>query len=88
MALLCSTLIQTVMAIINVMQQVRKLTVCNKGFRRGSRYRVRYISLPVICLSGQWLEDLGFCGGHTIDVTCERRKLTITLSQQQRFEGL
>ncbi|MBX2923804.1 MAG: SymE family type I addiction module toxin [Chitinophagaceae bacterium] len=64
--------------------KVRKLTVCNKGSRRctGSGY----ITLPVISITGKWLEEMGFRGGHTVDVTCEKHKLTITISPKQRFE--
>ena len=68
--------------------KVRKLTVCNKGFRRvGINFTPGYyISLPVICLTGKRLEEMGFRGGHTIDVTCEKHRLTITVSGEQRFE--
>lgn len=67
--------------------KVRKLTICNKGFRRaGINFTQGYAVLPVICLTGKWLEEMGFRGGHTVDVTCEKHKLTITISREQRFE--
>ncbi len=68
--------------------KVRKLTVCNKSFPRVlSRNASRYIALPVLTLTGKWLLDSGFEAGHVVDITCEDRKLIITISKEQRFEG-
>lgn len=61
--------------------KVRKLTVCFKGVRRSCKY----LSLPIITITGKWLEEMGFQPGHGVDITCEKRKLTITISKEQRF---
>jgi hypothetical protein len=64
----------------------RKMTICNKGFRRQKGRR--YVSFPDIRLCGKWLMESGFKGGHVIDIACEDRKLVITLAEEQRFENL
>ncbi len=64
----------------------RRMTVCGKAFAQG--YGRRCVYRPNINMSGQWLRDTGFKIGYTIDVVCERGKLTITLSKKQRFTGL
>lgn len=69
--------------------KVRKLTVCNKNVPRETLqngFGKTYIDLPIISLCGKWLQQNGFRGGHTIDVACEHGKLTITLSEKQRFK--
>lgn len=80
------TVMHTREEIINT-PQVRKLTICNKSFRRVSRYRSdRYVAFPVISLSGKWLQEQGFKSGQVIDITCEAGKLVITIAREQRFE--
>lgn len=63
--------------------QTRRITVCSKGFERLSGQR--WVFFPIISLSGKWLQDSGFKVGHTVDITCEEGKLTITLSEEQRY---
>ncbi|MBN9298241.1 MAG: SymE family type I addiction module toxin [Filimonas sp.] len=64
------------------MPATRHMTICNKAFSRNSG---RYVLFPMISLSGKWLQEAGFKSGQVIDITCEDRKLTITLSSYQRF---
>ncbi len=64
--------------------KTRKLTICNKygGQKDGGAIR-----LPIVVLSGKWLEESGFKPGHLIDVVyVENCKLTITLAKKQRFD--
>lgn len=65
--------------------ETRRMTICNKGFIRRSG---RYVFFPIISLSGKWLKEVGFKSGQVIDITCEDRKLIITLSKEQRFENM
>jgi hypothetical protein len=69
--------------------KVRKLTVCNKVFPREATKENSHrgnVVFPIISLSGKWLLDSGFEAGHVVDITCEDRKLIITISKEQRFE--
>lgn len=60
---------------------VRRMTICNKAFARDFG---RYVFFPMINLSGKWLTEIGFKSGHIIDVTCEDRKLIITIADEQK----
>jgi hypothetical protein len=62
---------------------IRRLTVCSKTYGRPSgRY---FVPLPILSLSGKWLQDTGFKIGHIVDIVCEAGKLTITLANEQRY---
>lgn len=63
----------------------RHITVLSKGTPRRTGI---YAFFPQINLHGKWLEDIGFKSGHTLDITCENQKLTITLSKEQRFDDV
>jgi len=63
--------------------QTRRITICSKGFERLSGHR--WVFFPIISLSGKWIQDSGFKIGHSVDITCEEGKLTITLSKEQRY---
>ncbi|MFT3979533.1 MAG: SymE family type I addiction module toxin [Ferruginibacter sp.] len=68
--------------------KTRRLTVCNKGFARGGGPMTdHYIVLPILSLTGKWLKETGFEGGHVVEVACEQGRLTITLAKEQRFKG-
>jgi len=62
---------------------IRRMTICNKAFARNGG---QYVFFPMILLSGKWLREVGFKSGQVIEVTCEDRKLVITLSSEQRFD--
>jgi len=63
--------------------QTRRITVCSKGFERLSGQR--WVFFPIISLSGKWLQDSGFKIGHVVNISCEEGRLTITLSEEQRY---
>ncbi|MDN3673468.1 SymE family type I addiction module toxin [Flavobacterium branchiarum] len=64
--------------------KTRQLTICNK---QGGRKNGKIVKLPIVVLSGKWLEESGFKPGHLIDVVCvDDCKLTITLAKEQRFD--
>jgi hypothetical protein len=65
--------------------QIRKLTICRKGFTRKT---CRCVFLPSINLSGKWLQQNGFKSGQVIDIACEKGKLVITVAKEQRFAGI
>ena len=69
----------------NKTANIRKLTVCNKGF---TRVTTRCVFFPCINLSGKWLQQNGFKGGQVIDIMCENGKLVITVAKEQRFAGI
>lgn len=60
---------------VKIMKSNRKTTVTY-------RYQQRSYSskkVPEIRMSGQWLKDLGFDTGKTLQITCEPEKLIIAL---------
>jgi len=61
----------------------RRMTVCSKGFERLTGRRC--VFFPIISLSGKWLQNSSFKIGHTVDITCEDGKLTITVSKEERY---
>lgn len=65
--------------------KVRQMTLCNKFF---AREKGRYVFFPELHLRGKWLAEIGFRSGHVVDITCEDRKLIITIAKEQRFEDI
>ncbi len=67
----------------------RRLTFCNKGYRKVGRCIEDWLPIPTVSLTGLWLLKLGFGPGHVVNVACEHQKITITLAKNQpwREEG-
>jgi len=60
----------------------RQMTLCRGRAAHKGKHDEFY---PDIRLQGKWLSDYGFRSGHVVDITCEDRKLTITITKEQRF---
>lgn len=59
--------------------KTRQMIVSRKGFDRKSNC---YVFFPAIQLSGKWLEESGFKNGQVVNITCEERRLIITVAKE------
>jgi len=59
-------------------KQTRQLKVYSKAFLHATLYHRRYVLVPQIILQGQWLQEIGFLKGGTVDVVFEQGKIVVT----------
>lgn len=56
-------------------------------YRESSGYRRRQTVVPLIRMSGVWLQQLGFDRGDRIEVTAERERLVLTVVRDECEEA-
>lgn len=59
---------------------VRRVSVYGKAFPRAYG---RYVYYPEIRLDGKWLQESGFKTGMKVKISCEYRKLIITVDTRK-----
>ncbi|NBA88910.1 type I addiction module toxin, SymE family [Emticicia sp. CRIBPO] len=59
-------------------KQTRQLKVYSKAFLHATLYHRRYVLVPQIILQGQWLQEIGFLKGGTVDVAFEEGRIVVT----------
>lgn len=62
------------------MSQSRKLKI----YRKHQSRDWKYVSVPEIRLEGKWLQKLGFDIGKEIEIKQQKKKLTITVIDQNK----